>query len=78
MGNEEEDIPPFESPLCSFKIKMDVEDDRERSAQAFELFHERTKVLVAELVDNSYSVDNSNAVDGETVFGDDASIYNRE
>lgn len=53
----DDDITPFESPLCSFKVKTDLKDDAKEEDSLVHQFVERSKVLVAELSKPEYNIE---------------------
>ena len=44
-----EDYPDFSSPLCSFKVRNDIEEDGESRKKLLDAFHRRSAELVNEL-----------------------------
>ena len=54
---DEDEIPPFNSPLCSFKMKTDLEESAETEAAVIKRFDERSRVLVAELGKQEYDIE---------------------
>ena len=55
--NDDDEIPPFESPLCSFKVKTDLEEADRLEAGVIQRFDERSRVLVAEIGKQEYDIE---------------------
>lgn len=53
----DDEIAPFESPLCSFKVKTDMEDDNAEEESLVRQFNARSKVLVSELSKAEYDIE---------------------
>lgn len=53
---QQEELPPFESPLCSFKVKTEMEDDENKHQQLINEFSQRSAVLVTELSKSEYDI----------------------
>jgi hypothetical protein len=51
-----EKLPPFDSPLCSFKVKSDLRQSQAEQDQVVASFDRRSEVLLAELGKKEYDI----------------------
>jgi hypothetical protein len=49
--------PAFDSPLCTFRVKTDLQESEARQAELEEAFDERSRALLAELSKKEYDIE---------------------
>jgi hypothetical protein len=52
-----EKLPPFDSPLCSFKVKSDLRQSQAEQDQVVSNFDRRSEILLAELGKKEYDIE---------------------
>ena len=55
--DEDDEVPPFDSPLCAFKVRTDLDDDAKSEGEVIHRFDERSRVLVAEIGKQEYDIE---------------------